>query len=347
MKSRDHALDALRGIAILSVVLGHSLVHTGIGNPPGWIGAAVFFVYLYNVQVFGFASGYVLKRLSIAHKAATLLIPLLTSIVLNAAVGEGRFLENLPTQFHAALSGSGMWFLWALFLGFCLFAVLRKQWVLVIAAILIGAAWSFIPTWTAEAPFAPAKLLGLFRTMGLVFPYMVLGALWRRYEKKGLRLRWPVTIGALIGLLSVAAALTWIQRTVLPTSLLEVRALMVGYWSLQMVGSALACIGFLGVCRLLKGPVLLGLAFFGVLSLGIYQFHPILIARFPVLFQPQTVLEIPLRIGLLLAVSVALTYLVSLNKYSGAAFLGGRVMFPKPWMMRQPDVSAKAVKQAS
>lgn len=72
------------------------------------------------------------------------------------------------------------------------------------------------------------------------------------------------------------------------------------------------------------------LAFFGVVSLGIYQFHPILIARFPSLFEPQTVLQIPLRMGALLAVSLALTYVVSLNRYSAAAFLGGRTAFPKP-----------------
>lgn len=187
-RPRDSALDALRGIAILSVVLGHVLSHTGITDPPGWIATTIFVLYIFNVQVFGFVSGYLLKRLSLANKAMTLLIPLLASIVLNAAVGEGQFLKNLPGQLVAAVNGSGMWFLWSLFLGFCLFALLRKQWALVIVAVVIGATWQLLPTWTAEGPFRPADALGLVRTMGLLLPYMVLGAVWRRYESRGLRL---------------------------------------------------------------------------------------------------------------------------------------------------------------
>lgn len=340
-KVRDRSLDALRGLAILSVVLSHVLVRTTIPGLELATSLAIFVLYIFNAQLFGFVAGMLLKRGSLRGKAVSLLVPTATFILLNAVVTGGRVLANIPAQLVAALNGSGMWFLWALFLSFCTVAVLRKRWLLVTAALLLALTWQLVPQWTAEKPFRPLDVLGMVRTLGLVFPYMVFGAYWRRWESKGLQLTAPLTAAALAGFVAVVPTVLWLKATITPTTRGEAIVFVLLVSAVQALGTCLACVGFLGACRRLSGWALGTFAFFGVISIGVYLFHATLIARFGGFFTMASLPELAWKTAALVAASVALTALVSLNEYTSLAFLGRRMSLPLRLPLRRAEELAK------
>jgi len=321
---RDLALDALRGFAILSVLLGHVLVRAQIPSVSRATVVALFVLYMYNAQVFAFVSGFLLKRPNVRRIALRLLLPLLTAVFLSAVIGAVRngddIVSSLTLQIYTAMNGSGIWFLWALFLCTSLLVVLRRTpWALVVVALVLGTTWRLFPLWETGRPQTAIDLLGAFRTVGLLLPSMALGALWRRYEERGLRLTLPMTAMALTGFMLISASLMWLQRAAtpsLPTSL--------GWNLLQVVGTSLACVGMLGIARRLGGHALTGLAFFGPLAIGIYLSHALLIKGFVTLFTAHSLVELAAKTLLLLAASVALTLLAASHRYTSVLFLGGR-----------------------
>jgi fucose 4-O-acetylase-like acetyltransferase len=124
---RNIGLDALRGLAILLVVLGHS-----ISNAVNLYQATTYnlqyyvsnFIYTFHMPLFFLVSGYVLfgKRIRIGDRAIRLLLPFFAWIPIYWMVN--RYIHHYPwpVKFLATFKdtvlqpGAGLWFLPTLFL---------------------------------------------------------------------------------------------------------------------------------------------------------------------------------------------------------------------------------------
>jgi fucose 4-O-acetylase-like acetyltransferase len=118
---RDTSLDALKGIAIIVVVLSHALQWNGGPGAIPLLGA----VYLLSMPLFaylsGFAEGYSRSRSPwelVKHKAATLLVPYLAWSCIGMAIrGLPLAATSGPLWSRALfLVSSGPWYLAALFI---------------------------------------------------------------------------------------------------------------------------------------------------------------------------------------------------------------------------------------
>lgn len=122
---RDIAVDALRGLSILLVVLGHA-----IANAENLLVAPAYnlelyaskFLYTFHMPLFFLISGYVLfgKRVRVRDRALRLLPPFLAWIPIYYLVN--RYIHHWPATFLASLKDNllhpaiGLWFLPTLFL---------------------------------------------------------------------------------------------------------------------------------------------------------------------------------------------------------------------------------------
>lgn len=57
-KERDNFIDAVKGVGIISIVLGHACWNVNVGKYIIPVGP---FVYLYHLTIFAFCTGYVYK----------------------------------------------------------------------------------------------------------------------------------------------------------------------------------------------------------------------------------------------------------------------------------------------
>ena len=182
MNERIEYLDICRGIAVILVVMSHSLCSR-----------AMLFANGFFVPVFYFIAGYLSSgRISLVKKARRLLIPYLVLSVLIAAAAVlsgmkdigwkdvagvlySRYaLYPLGTEDNVVLLGLGnspLWFLTSMFLSFLTFAVLCRSgkyavWM-ALAYVAVTVVMKFLPVllpWSLDTAF----LTGLFMYSGKV-----------------------------------------------------------------------------------------------------------------------------------------------------------------------------------
>lgn len=208
---RDHRIDALKGVAIILVVLGHSIQI----NDPQYDHNLLFrIVFSIQMPLFMFLSGFiVLTQLHYSYvdfikkHSVRLLLPFLVWHLIAYGLVRSNQEVSLATHFLNLIKapGIGLWFLWVLFLnGALLFGALKfaryKNWqrrenYFVIAAILLSLAASpdflalsefkqYFPYYAAG--FFASKYLDVLRanrkiiytTAVISFPFLVLG--WMR-----------------------------------------------------------------------------------------------------------------------------------------------------------------------
>ncbi|MDR3686262.1 MAG: acyltransferase family protein [Coriobacteriia bacterium] len=194
---RDNSVDALRGLAIALVVLGHAILDSAAvlhGGPgmidmgPFWIPLATAWslplnvLYSFHMPLFAFVSGLVMwpprgRSLAegIASRARSLLVPYFAWFVILYATNwsphpSGGF---GPALLDALLGRDGLWFLYALFVStavvLCLERVARPRWVLSLAALVAIAC-------SSGFAFAVPNVLYLSDVLW-IFPFVVLGYL--------------------------------------------------------------------------------------------------------------------------------------------------------------------------
>ncbi len=132
---RNLDLDALRGLAILLVVLGHAITYTQPDyRAPVFtsVNLLAAFIYTFHVPLFCFVSGFVIfgKRVSVRDKFLRLALPFLAWIPVSYLVDcyAVRVHPGLKDMLHRAITGQlGLWYLWFLFL--CCLTLVPVRWM--------------------------------------------------------------------------------------------------------------------------------------------------------------------------------------------------------------------------
>lgn len=181
IKTRDRRADALKGFAILLVVVGHAIqvpYRYGIGD-----NLAFRFIYSFHMPLFMFLSGYVAALSTrptnaryISDKAIRLLLPFLTwqaaRYVINARYEDFGFVSYWHHLLLAPDFDHGLWFLWVLFLCFCLLVpALRLERYWGTAALVLALVFSQFLT-THYAGLAMVKWY---------FPFFIAGYVLKRH----------------------------------------------------------------------------------------------------------------------------------------------------------------------
>lgn len=277
---RDHHIDALKGAAIILVVLGHAVqVHD-----PQFDDNLVFrIIYSFHMPMLMFLSGFILSTqfgYSLRHylkkNAIRLVVPFLAWYLIDYAV-HGIYQDTGLLDYFLGLMkspGRGLWFLWVLFLNSSfLFAVLklvrlknRQPWenYFVVAAIVI-------------ARTASEDVLGLsdFRQY---FPYYAAGFFVCKYRHALQARRKTIYTAAL--LLFPILVIAW-RRNAFPDFypvLVEILnnkglpRLLVSIYKYLVAFTGIAFVSFL-LERTRQTPAYLFFCWLGTLTLDIYVCH--------------------------------------------------------------------------
>lgn len=271
---RDTWLDALRGVAILLVVVGHALrgiEASGISTGP-LIGFLDPRLYAVHVQLLFFVSGLVvvgsLRRHSVRRfangRVPALLIPLViwTYIFLGVKLLAGPF-QNAPVSWEALLVSPvpgqlHLWFLWALFL----------------MHLVVAAVWALAPERAR-----PAVFLGLF-VVALGAEWLHLPAEVDRWISPALRFLPFLLLGVVLGLGGVRGELG--RGATLAAAACAAGAILFAPQLTAMTGwgalpSLVACLAaYFSASLVLARPRLAeGLGYLGVSAMAIYVLHTI------------------------------------------------------------------------
>jgi fucose 4-O-acetylase-like acetyltransferase len=324
--SRDSRIDALKGLAIVAVVLYHTMGQYLITAPT----LALYtreLMYSFMLPLFAFLSGYVLGRPApfrprsyFVRRTMGLMVPYLCWEIIygllfehgasKGAVGFGVYLADIFLNPH--LEGR-MWYLYILWVALMLLGVLRlfgdRTWVLLVA-VGVSTLW---PWW------------GNFHRLQWIFVYVVVGVLVRRYE--------PVILPRIkaIGLIGAVLYLPFLLVSH-PEKLALARAqrLLAGVpWSgagaagvhLASTAAGLAAVAAI-VSASYFAPAGLenALALPGRLSLGIYVTHFAVVER----WHDPSPWWIPVIVALALAISMGATVLLGRWRVTATLLLGER-----------------------
>ena len=278
---RDQTIDTARGFAIVLVVCAHAVmaVHGfdftpqallgGVHYSLGWSLQALLVDLNYSVALplFGFVTGVTLFYSSksgwslVKARSKSLLIPYFSWLALGTVLvairsGISAVPHNLVIGTISAGASASLWFLYALFVCVCVFALCRSDRALVITACI--------------APFVMAALAWQhvdileIRDAAWLYPPLVAGYLVVKHKPRGYLM--PAAIVALVALPLVAMVSPWgLVFAQLPTVLGEI-----AYTLTRIVGGVAGCLLVYGLLR----PVG-ALAWIGRRTLGIYALHPL------------------------------------------------------------------------
>jgi fucose 4-O-acetylase-like acetyltransferase len=274
---RNLDMDALRGLAILLVVLGHAL--SEYGYPYYNKSTAYVFIYSFHMPLFAFVSGFVIygKRINPKDKFLMLIIPFLAWIPVNQLLDYYVFHETvyLGTFKEALLHPEyALWYLWFLFLCYmCLIPVTflesRRKYLGGISLALLVIIFTF----------SPLNILG-FWLLRSFFSFFALGYLAAKHRGWFEQVR-PYIINSV---LIIATALFLVISILVGRDLHLVRdfysmgdIISSPYQFLTGYGAALLGImASYGLIRLLRrGGAHRWLCWFGLVTMDIYVSHQI------------------------------------------------------------------------
>jgi fucose 4-O-acetylase-like acetyltransferase len=324
--SRDTRIDALKGLAIVAVVLYHTMGQYFITAPViAWTVREV--MYSFMLPLFAFLSGYVLGRPGpfrprsyFVRRTLGLMVPYLCWEIIyglfaghEASRGAGRFGMYLADTFLNPHLEGRMWYLYVLWIALMALGVLRlfgdRSWVLV-AAVVVTTLW---PWW------------GNFPRLQWIFVYVVLGLLVRRYEPRVLpRMKVLGVAGAVLYvpfLLASHPETMAVERAQRAFGGLGWSALGAASVHLASTVCGLAAVAAL-VAASYHAPAVIesALALPGRLSLGVYVTHFAVVEAW---HDPSPWL-IPVIVALALAISMGATVLLGRWRVTATLLLGER-----------------------
>jgi fucose 4-O-acetylase-like acetyltransferase len=331
--TRDARVDALKGFAIVCVVIFHASGQYFSYSPSTGVVYATWAVWLrallfsFMLPLFACLSGYVLGRPGgfrpqeyFWKRTVGLLVPYL---VWETIYGPGR--DKHPEMLRSVGAFVGyyaqilanphyegrMWYLYVLWIALILLGVARlgrdKTWVLLASVPVVYAVAS----------------MGQFHWLRWVYAFVVIGVLWRRFEDRLVpRLRTYGILGAVafvpLWLLSepeqsaYARLAAWIRPGFGPQVLVQ------AFPVLQMVTGLAAVAALYALSYHLPRKLEGGMAFLGVLSLGIYVTH----FHFVEMWRAMPWWFLPINVALALAIAIALTVLLGRSRVTALLFLG-------------------------
>lgn len=260
--------DALRGLLILLVVLGHSLQHGDYENRISWN-----IIYSFHMAAFFVVSGYVgfkqnYKVSSLFGKACQLLLPFASWTILETLINGPRFSRIINAFLDPDTS---YWFVYVLFVILSLF-ILSIQFSNkkgVKSDIVLASEVIFLILVMVITEF---RLLG-FQFISLYFGFYVLGYWLRKYKVQFLS-----TYVISLGIIWLFLAIFWRMHTVpvhlqwasdyIPSSLITY-----GYRYITAFVGSLFFISFAMRCMNTENTICRLLSYFGRISLGIYIIH--------------------------------------------------------------------------
>lgn len=265
-KARDIVFDIAKGIGIILVVIGHYIP----AGAPKWYVDFIDFIYYFHMPLFFIIAGYFYdcstRRTDylpfVWSKFQRLMIPyfILSWAIVGTKVGIGRVmpvdhpvtLDALYRVFYLPEAGYFLWFVYVLFLTFCLAPLFKKGVRLIILSIMALGLFFWD---TAPQSFCIRQLCSHLA-------FFVWG-MWVA-RSGGLQLamrRYPLLWGVIT--IGFSFAYGHVQSGVLTTLLLL---------SLGITGSFMVLSVSVWLSRL-SGPVSLWLSRVGVMSMTIYLFH--------------------------------------------------------------------------
>lgn len=201
---RDEGIDALKGFAIILVVLGHCLE---IADPGLFVPNASFrhhlatFIYTFHMPLFIFLAGYVMagKSVRVGRSFVRLIVPFFTWMVLKylfttpvSSYGTGTF-GRYAGDTVWGMANAPLWFLWTLFFCYLLLIVVQyagRRWK-------YGEEIAFFLLWFA-VNFVPSTRLGIPQ-LQYYFAFFALGYLAAKYKERIAGLSPSVKVAVLAG----------------------------------------------------------------------------------------------------------------------------------------------------
>ncbi|NTW28008.1 MAG: acyltransferase family protein [Coriobacteriia bacterium] len=357
--SRDQSIDALKGLAIVLVVVGHAIIDAGSVDPgeqgvvnmgPIWISLAtassppLSLIYSFHLPLFAFVSGLVMwpprdysLTTSILSRVRGLLVPYMAWFVLLYAV---RFVPHPSRGFgqslgDAVLGRDNLWYLYALFICtaivLCLESAPGTRWTLPLS--VVGAIIGFSGVF-----FAIPNVLYLDKVFW-VYPFVVLGYVFGPLRAKFVKHRWRIVAVSLAAFVPLFYLLSPVHVPSLqPINKLAAAARELGTSGGRVLGvwfSALAPLlpyacGVVAVTAIYAlylgrtGKAIDVQAWIGRRSLGIYAIEG------PVLWwlSSNGLTNVFVLVVVALGISVAITVLLERTPLIGQLLLGQRIRKP-------------------
>lgn len=277
-KARNPYVDAVRGFAILLVVLGHAIQYTTHGYDDIFLFRAI---YSFHMPLFMFISGFVLLRgvqkdpfpIFLKKKSLHLLVPFFSWYFLFHYLLRGGFRTTGLKEYAIRLAQSpesGLWFLWVLFLcSLLLFATIRLHPRRAVLNILIATLLVF-----AIKHLTEISVFGFERVLWYL-PFVFAGYLANAYEAQLRRFRWPLIAVALL----IYPLFVGYWRGLDPPNIMAVLQafhhgqdlIILGYRYLTAFSGI--ALSFLFVGALQKAVVFSWLVWFGKYTIDIYAIH--------------------------------------------------------------------------
>lgn len=354
--SRDRSVDALRGLAITLVVLGHAILDAGavlhggqglVNMGPFWVPLAtasnipLSLLYSFHMPLFAFVSGLVMwpRRnhplgAGIVSRSRSLLVPYLAWFVVLYAVNwsphpTGGF---GPALVDAVVGRGGLWYLYALFICLvvmlCLARAPGSRWVLPASAMVAVACSTGLIFRIPEVLYLSSVLW--------IYPFAVLGYMVGSLRTQFLEHRLPIVATSAVAFLPLfylrqpvdvpsLQPITTLAATVRGAGIGGGHALglliSVLVPSLPYACAATAVIALYGLYLGRGGRAIDAQAWLGRKSLGIYAMHG------PVVWwlASHGVRDIALLTLLSLGVSAMSTALIERTPLLGSVLLGQRI----------------------
>ncbi|MEV8239981.1 acyltransferase [Microbacterium testaceum] len=343
ISSRAAWIDAVRGLAIILVVVGHVIQFGAHGSFDYFSNPIFVFIYSFHMPLFALVSGYLaiasVRKYSLGRlfilRARGLLVPFVSWTVVGGGVlalareaASGDI--NLGAAASAVITGfitpeASLWFLWVMFCCYVLLSVSTvvpgRCWLLVAVSI-----WLMVLLIPLDGVLAVAQLKWLY-------PFFLAGAVARILHRRLVRWERLYTFGAaaiFLGLLS-----QWQRGDSVYVSRMSVDGMSVvdvlfvyGYRYLVALAGAVA---FVGIVRIVSRHFAMRwLLPLGAASLGIYAVQTYPVAALAVVPSPTSnpplyfAVYVPAVAAAVVIGAYLVTFLFQRVRLLRVLFLGGR-----------------------
>lgn len=357
VRQRDDRIDALRGLAISLVVLGHCLIRMVPASTTaapglqfeaglGWVPISLManpllnVIYTFHMPLFAFLSGFVLLGSSIGYgwrlvkrRFLALMVPYFSWMFASWALGGERSVIGLLRFMGAGVlndqAPGSLWFLYALFVCIVCFAVVsnasQSETALVSSAVFVGAL-GLLPMAGHE------HFLGVSE-VAWIYPFFVAGFISAKHRSAldGLRYGLPLALGVwmlslpLVWPITVTGSRWWFSAfaaTLAAGHVPGAAFVAKGLWASARVAGAMGGV-FVSyyAYTYIRGGALRIQAWVGRRSLGIYAIHGFFLTAFGLTAHlPRLIV----MFAFAMTGSIAVTWLMEKSWWTRIVFLGMR-----------------------